>query len=172
MGDVLRRPRLKGQPPAYWGKPAVRNDRGIAETSASFEARSAPSVLPDLTTSPRALRCVREDSDEASVGEGIGQPLSRSDAVSGAEGNTNRRIIASDGPAWSKNLACAELVARELEDPRLTRHNKRLWYASGRRGAVVDDVRTREVKLRHSDVTDRGHLPTGAIRRDREQSIH
>ena len=26
----------------YWGKPAVRNDRGIKETSASFEARSAP----------------------------------------------------------------------------------------------------------------------------------
>ena len=26
----------------YWGKPAVRNDRGIEETSASFEVRSAP----------------------------------------------------------------------------------------------------------------------------------
>ena len=38
---------------------------------------------------------VREDGDEASVGEGIGQPLSResqspgADAVSSAEGNTN-----------------------------------------------------------------------------------
>jgi hypothetical protein len=47
---------------------------------------------------------VREDGDEASVGEGIGQPLSReslapgADAVSSAEGNTNRRTIAS---AWS-----------------------------------------------------------------------
>ena len=47
---------------------------------------------------------VREDGDEASVGESIGQPLSReslnpgADAVSSAEGNTNRRIIAS---AWS-----------------------------------------------------------------------
>ena len=44
---------------------------------------------------------VREDGDEASVGESIGQPLSReslnpgADAVSNAEGNTNRRIIAS-----------------------------------------------------------------------------
>ena len=44
---------------------------------------------------------VREDGDEASVGEGIGQPLSResldlgADAVSSAEGNTNRRAIAS-----------------------------------------------------------------------------
>ena len=47
---------------------------------------------------------VREDGDEASAGEGIGQPLSResqspgADAVSSAEGNTNRRAIAS---AWS-----------------------------------------------------------------------
>ena len=44
---------------------------------------------------------VREDGDEASVGGSIGQPLSReslnpgADAVSNAEGNTNRRIIAS-----------------------------------------------------------------------------
>ena len=30
----------------YWGKPAVRNDRGIEETSASFEARSAPRSYP------------------------------------------------------------------------------------------------------------------------------
>jgi hypothetical protein len=47
---------------------------------------------------------VPEDGDEASVGEGIGQPLSResqppgANAVSSAEGNTNRRTIAS---AWS-----------------------------------------------------------------------
>ena len=44
---------------------------------------------------------VREDGDEASVGEGIGKPLSResqspgADAVSSAEGNTSRRAIAS-----------------------------------------------------------------------------
>src|SRR6516225_4493530 len=30
----------------YWGKLAVRNDRGIEETSASFEARSAPRSYP------------------------------------------------------------------------------------------------------------------------------
>ena len=38
----LRKPAL--QP--YWGKPAVRNDRGIEETSASFEVRSAPRSYP------------------------------------------------------------------------------------------------------------------------------
>jgi hypothetical protein len=53
---------------------------------------------------PETCVGVREDGDEASVGEGIGQPLSResldpgADAVSSAEGNTNRRNIAS---AWS-----------------------------------------------------------------------
>src|SRR5450631_4451498 len=37
-----------GQPAfqPYWGKLAVRNDRGIEETSASFEARSAPRSYP------------------------------------------------------------------------------------------------------------------------------
>src|SRR5246127_3298985 len=33
----------------YWGKLAVRNDRGIEETSASFEARSAPRSYPTTT---------------------------------------------------------------------------------------------------------------------------
>ena len=68
---------------------------------------------------------VREDGDEASVGEGIGQPLSRetlnpgADAVSSAEGDTNRRIIAS---AWStrrgrRTWHVWKLVAREPGDP-------------------------------------------------------
>src|SRR5271165_5018751 len=30
----------------YWGKPAVRNFRGTMETSASYEARSAPLFYP------------------------------------------------------------------------------------------------------------------------------
>src|SRR5258708_35581353 len=59
---------------------------------------------------------VRKDGDEASVGEGIGQPLSResqspgADAVSSAEGNTfsDAPSQGPNGPAWSKNLACAE----------------------------------------------------------------
>jgi hypothetical protein len=68
---------------------------------------------------------VREDGDEASVGEGIGQPLSResllvpgADAVSSAEGNTNRRTIAS---AWSarrgrRTWHVQTLLAREPGD--------------------------------------------------------
>jgi hypothetical protein len=68
---------------------------------------------------------VRKDADEASVGEGIGQPLSResldpgADAVSSAEGNTNRRTIAS---AWSarrgrRTWHVQKLLTREPGDP-------------------------------------------------------
>src|ERR1700756_5625805 len=39
----------------YWGKPAVRNDRGIEETSASFEARSAPRSYPTTFGSKPAV---------------------------------------------------------------------------------------------------------------------
>ena len=69
---------------------------------------------------------VREGGDEASVGEGIGQPLSResllvpgADAVSNAEGNTNRRNIAS---VWStrrgrRTWHVQKLLGREPGDP-------------------------------------------------------
>ena len=58
----------------------------------------------------------RENMVEASVGERIGQPLSRerhipdADAVDSAEGNTDgaRHCECPDGPAWSETLACAE----------------------------------------------------------------
>jgi hypothetical protein len=44
----------------YWGKPAVRNFRGAMETSASFEARSAPLPYPTQRGTarvPRVGRC-------------------------------------------------------------------------------------------------------------------
>ena len=66
---------------------------------------------------PEPCAGVREGVGEASVGERIGQPLSRermfnsdADAVLIAEGNTEGstdRERPSD-PAWSKTLACAE----------------------------------------------------------------
>jgi hypothetical protein len=63
---------------------------------------------------------VRKDGDEASVGEGIGQPLSResqspgADAVSSAEGNTSRthhcrplsiHVCCSDGTMRGARIA-------------------------------------------------------------------
>jgi hypothetical protein len=59
---------------------------------------------------------VREGEGEASVGECIGQPLSRerlilgADTVTYVEGKNGRARDREclDGPAWSENPACAE----------------------------------------------------------------
>jgi len=68
-------------------------------------------------TGPEPCVRVREGTGEASVGERIGQPLSRertlipgADAVVRAEGNTDGhdRRECPNAPAWSKALACAD----------------------------------------------------------------
>ena len=64
---------------------------------------------------PEPCVAVRKDVDEASVGEGIGQPLSheidnsgcRRCFVSGRQ-HARRDIARPGGPAGSKNLACVE----------------------------------------------------------------
>ena len=101
---------------------------------------------------------VREDGDEASVGEGIGQPLSResldpgADAVSSAEGNTFRtrhrkvRTTRRGRRTWHVQT----LLAREPGDLAIDRSAIAAGSASGRRGAVADDARSREVRLCHS----------------------
>jgi hypothetical protein len=60
---------------------------------------------------PEPCGSARKSAGEASVGEGIGQPLSReirlfpgADAVSSAEGNTTRWRYASTWPAVSRLL--------------------------------------------------------------------
>ena len=54
MGDVLGRPRLKGQPSSRTGEnPPYGMIGGIEETSASFEARSAPRSYPTDPHRPR-----------------------------------------------------------------------------------------------------------------------
>jgi hypothetical protein len=57
VGDVLGRPRLKGpafQP--YWGKPAVRNDRGDRGDVGIIRSPLRASVLPDRSTSAPSRR--------------------------------------------------------------------------------------------------------------------
>jgi hypothetical protein len=49
---------------------------------------------------------VRKDGDEASVGEGIGQPWSRESQSPAHVSDAPSQ--GPNGPAWSKNLACAE----------------------------------------------------------------
>ena len=45
---------------------------------------------------------------------------------------------------------CGSFLGGNREIPRLTNRGKAVWSASGRRGAVADDARTREVRLCHS----------------------
>ena len=65
---------------------------------------------------PEPCVAVREDDDEASVGEGIGRAIQPRKPIPGCRRCFERgRQHVSDapsqgpnGPAWSKNLACAE----------------------------------------------------------------
>src|SRR5260221_9034306 len=52
-------------------------------------------------------------------------------------------------PAWSKNLACADALCAETGRSRDRPFGNRRRSASGRRGAVADDARSREVRLCH-----------------------
>src|SRR3954468_20161987 len=63
-----------------------------------------------------------------------------------------RRAIAS---AWRPGVVgepgmCRSSLSGNREIPRLANGSVSLWPASGRRGAVADDARTWEVRLRHS----------------------
>src|SRR5436190_7663860 len=53
-------------------------------------------------------------------------------------------------PAWSKNLACADALCAGTGRSRDRTLGNRRRSASGRRGAVADDARSREVRLCHS----------------------
>ena len=100
----------------------------------------------------------REATGEASVGERAGQPLSRdscvipgADAVQNAEGNTKRCASASASTTRRGRRTCT--YGRSLRGNREVSRSANCsmgWSASGRRGAVADDERTREVRLRHS----------------------
>src|SRR5204863_9138856 len=55
-------------------------------------------------------------------------------------------------PAWSKNLACADALCAGTGTSRDRPFGNRRRSASGRRGAVADDARSREVRLCHSSL--------------------
>ena len=64
MGDVSGRPRLKGQPSSRTGEnPPYGMIEGIEETSASFEARSAPRSYPTEPHWPRVMHGLSARSD-------------------------------------------------------------------------------------------------------------
>jgi hypothetical protein len=90
---------------------------------------------------PEPCVAVRKGRDEASVGERIGQPLSRersrprdADALSEAEGNTDGGAIASIRTArrGRRPWHVRTLLVREPGDP-TSDHWRMPWSASGRR---------------------------------------
>ena len=99
---------------------------------------------------PEPCAGVREGIGEASVGDRIGQPLSReidvilsADAVLLAEGNTVGRAIASAHPALRgrRPWHVRTFLAGNREISCLTSGARRRWSAPGRRGAVAGDAR-------------------------------
>src|SRR5262245_6721350 len=114
---------------------------GIEETSASFEARSAPRSYPTDPIGPKPCVAVRKDGGEASVGECIGQPLSLVkihtlgvDAVAKAEGNTYGHGNASARTArrGRRTWHVHKLVAREPGDPTPDQWQQRVLVRIGK----------------------------------------
>jgi hypothetical protein len=103
---------------------------------------------------PESCAAIREGYGEASTGECTGQPLSRersevpgADAVLIAEGNTSGRASASarrPGVVEDPGM-CRRSLHGNREVSRPTSGNGPQWSASGRRGAVADGERVREV---------------------------
>src|SRR6266536_5880261 len=150
---------LKSQPSSRTGEnPPYGMTGGIEETSASFEARSAPRSYPTDPHRPRAVRW-RPRGRRRSVGRGGHRPaIEPRKLKSGCRRRFERgrqheqahyreRLV---GPAWSKNLACADAPCAGTGRSRDRPFGNCRRSASGRRGAVADDARSREVRLCHS----------------------
>ena len=107
---------------------------------------------------PEPCAGAREGTGEALAGECIGQPLSRESVLSrvptlcsgGRQHVRARQRERPDGPAWSQNLACADAPCPGTGRSRVRPLGYSRRSASGRRGAVADDERAREVRPRHS----------------------
>jgi hypothetical protein len=69
-----------------------------------------------------------------------------------------------DDPAWSETLACADAPCAGTGRSRDRPFGNRRRSASGRRGAVADDARSREVRLCHSSwEADEQSGPDGTV---------
>jgi hypothetical protein len=107
---------------------------------------------------PESCAVAREGLGEALTGERIGQPLSRERVLSWVPTPCTRwkatcpsaTARGPDDPAWSETLACADAPCAGTGRSRDRPLGNRRRSASGRRGAVADDARSREVRLCHS----------------------
>ena len=109
---------------------------------------------PANHTGPESCVGICEDAGEALTGERIGQPLSReslkisgADVVAFTEGNMDGRVSASARPTrrGRKTLACADALCTGTGRPRVWPAAGHRRSASGRRGVIADDARTRGV---------------------------
>src|SRR6202795_4741675 len=108
---------------------------------------------------PESCADAREGIGEALTGERIGQPLSRdstlilgADVVPVTKATRMGAIVRAPrrpGVVLDTGM-CGRSLLGNRETPRLTTGHLPDWSASGRRGAVADDERTRGVRLRHS----------------------
>ena len=107
---------------------------------------------------PESCAVAREGLGEALTGERIGQPSSRERVLSWVPTpciwwkatHPSASSRAPDDPAWSKTLACADAPCAGTGRSRDRPFGNRRRSASGRRGAVAGDARSREVRLCHS----------------------
>jgi len=107
---------------------------------------------------PKSCAVAREGLGEALTGERIGQPSSRERVLSWVPTpciwwkatHPSASSRAPDDPAWSKTLACADAPCAGTGRSRDRPFGNRRRSASGRRGAVAGDARSREVRLCHS----------------------
>jgi hypothetical protein len=107
---------------------------------------------------PESCAVAREGLGEALTGECIGQPSSRERVLSWVPTpciwwkatHPSASSRAPDDPAWSKTLACADAPCAGTGRSRDRPFGNRRRSASGRRGAVAGDARSREVRLCHS----------------------
>src|SRR6476620_9812949 len=120
---------------------------------------------------PKSCAVAREGLGEALTGERIGQPSSRERVLSWVPTpciwwkatHPSASSRAPDDPAWSKTLACADAPCAGTGRSRDRPFGNRRRSASGRRGAIAGDARSREVRLCHSSwEADEQSVPTAA----------
>jgi len=107
---------------------------------------------------PESCAVAREGHGEALTGGCIGQPSSRERVLSWVPTpciwwKATHPSASSRAPcdrAWSKTLACADAPCAGTGRSRDRPFGNRRRSASGRRGAVAGDARSREVRLCHS----------------------
>ena len=139
--------------PAVSGKPAVRNDREDRGNVGIIRSPVRASILPDRSTSaPSHAQSAREGFGEALTGGRIGQPVSRERFPfwvptpckwrKATNPGASSRALGRPGVVRDPGMCRRFLHGNRESRDRPFGNSRR--SASGRRGAVADDARSRE----------------------------